>query len=217
MVKRRVAVLQSIVRIVFVCGAVLYPLLIYVGLQTMPPRLIAMLCGGGAIAGMLLKQRDRDTLQLLAPVIGAVVLCLISALSNRANIMRYLPVLMSLNFLMAFGYTLYRPPSMVAMLGQRATGLTFDAQQLQYCRQVTLLWVVFFALNGVVAALTACCATLAVWSLYNGLLAYGAMGLLFAGELFYRHWRFRRYVGLPTDALFKKLFPPRETPGIKES
>jgi hypothetical protein len=36
------------------------------------------------------------------------------------------------------------------------------------------------------------------------------MGLLFAIEMFYRHWRFRRYVGLPTDVLFKKLFPPRE-------
>jgi hypothetical protein len=35
------------------------------------------------------------------------------------------------------------------------------------------------------------------------------MGLLFALELSYRSWRFRRYAGLPTDFIFKKLFPPK--------
>ena len=37
------------------------------------------------------------------------------------------------------------------------------------------------------------------------------MGLLFATEFVYRHWRFRRYVGLPTDPLLRRLFPPDPT------
>jgi hypothetical protein len=35
------------------------------------------------------------------------------------------------------------------------------------------------------------------------------MGLLFAVELSYRSWRFRRYTGLSTELIFKKLFPPK--------
>jgi len=197
-------------RIALVCGAALYPLVIYAGLQTASPRLVAALCGAMVVAGALLKRRQQDTLRLLAPVAGVILLCLLSALFNDAHLMLYMPVLISLNFLISFGYTLFRPPSMVAILAQRATAMTFDAQQLRYCRQVTTVWVVFFIVNGAAAALTACCATLAVWSLYNGLIAYIAIGLLFTAELCYRYWRFRRYVGLPTDALFKKWFPPRD-------
>ena len=201
---------KNVMRIALVCGAALYPLAMYVGLQTVSPRLVAMLCGAMVVAGTVLKQRQQNTLRLLAPVMGAVLLCVISAFFNHAHVVLYLPVLISLNFLISFGYTLFRPPSMVAILAQRATAMTFDEQQLRYCRQVTFVWVVFFILNGAAAALTACCATLEVWSLYNGLIAYIAIGLLFAAELCYRYWRFRRYVGLPTDALFKKWFPPRD-------
>lgn len=190
-----------------------YPLVMYFGLKTFSPRLVAILFGLMVMVGTVLKKRDQYTLRLLAPMVGVMLLCLISAFFNRSHFMLYLPVLISVNLLFSFGYTLFRPPSMVAIFAQRATAMTFNDEQLRYCRQVTLIWVIFFVLNGTVAGLTACCAALEVWSLYNGLMAYGAMGLLFAAELFYRHWRFRRYVGLPTDAFFKKLFPPREAPG----
>jgi uncharacterized membrane protein len=189
----------------------------YFGLKTFSPRLVAILFGLTVLVGILLKNRDQYTRRLLAPVIGVMLLCLISAFLNRFYVMLYLPVLISVNLLISFGYTLYRPPSMVAVFAHRATGLTFNDERLQYCRLVTLIWVIFFVFNGTMAGLTACCATLEVWSLYNGLIAYGAMGLLFTVELFYRHWRFRRYVGLPTDAFFKKLFPPREISQQRET
>jgi uncharacterized membrane protein len=212
MAQRTAFRLKNVLHIMVVCGVGLYPLAIYFGLKTFSPRLVAIMCGTMAIAGTLLKQRDQYTFRLLAPVMGVILLCLISAFFNRSHILLYLPLLISINLLISFGYTLCRPPSMAAIFAQRATGMTCNAEQLRYCRLVTLIWAVFFVCNGTVAGLTACCATLEVWSLYNGLLAYGAIGLLFTTELCYRHWRFRRYVGLPTDALFKKLFPPREDP-----
>jgi uncharacterized membrane protein len=200
-----------------VCGAVLYPLAVYFGLSIFSPRLIAVMWGLMVIIGTSLKPRDQYTRRLLAPVMGVMLLFLISAFCNQSHVMLYLPALISVNLLISFVYTLFRPPSMAAIFAQRATAMTFNAEQLQYCRLVTFIWVVFFVLNGTVAALTACCATLEVWSLYNGLIAYGVMGLLFTTELFYRHWRFRRYVGLPTDVVFKKLFPPREDPQQREA
>ena len=208
---------KKFTHITLVCGTVLYPLAMYLGLKTFSPRLVAILFGAMVIVGTVLKNRDQHTHRLLAPVIGVMLLCLSSALLNRFHIMLYLPVFISVNLMISFGYTLVRPPSMVAIFAYRATGLTFDDEQQRYCRLVTLIWVIFFVFNGTAAGLTACCAALEVWSLYNGLIAYGAMGLLFTVELFYRHWRFRRYVGQPTDVFFKKLFPPRETSPQRET
>jgi uncharacterized membrane protein len=51
-------------------------------------------------------------------------------------------------------------------------------------------------------------ASLEAWTLYNGVVAYVLMGLLFSLEFLYRHWRFRRYVGTPFDSILRRIFPP---------
>ncbi|MDX1648300.1 MAG: hypothetical protein R3263_00465, partial [Myxococcota bacterium] len=67
----------------------------------------------------------------------------------------------------------------------------------------------FFAANAAVAGGLAAAGALAAWTLWTGLLAYVAMALLFAVELLVRAFRFRRDFGLPTDRLFRRLFPRR--------
>ncbi len=57
----------------------------------------------------------------------------------------------------------------------------------RYTRRVTQVWCGFFVLNGGLALCTALWASDAGWALYNGLVAYVLMGLLFAGE-----WLVRR-------------------------
>jgi uncharacterized membrane protein len=51
-----------------------------------------------------------------------------------------------------------------------------------YTRKVTWAWCGFFALNGTAALVTALWASERIWALYNGLVAYVLIGLLFAGE-----------------------------------
>ena len=53
---------------------------------------------------------------------------------------------------------------------------------MPYTRRVTQVWCGFFVFNGSLALLTALYASDGVWMLYNGLLAYVLMGILFAGE-----------------------------------
>jgi len=53
---------------------------------------------------------------------------------------------------------------------------------VRYTRQVTRVWVAFFAFNASVATGLALLAPLSWWTLYTGLIAYLLMGLLFAGE-----------------------------------
>jgi uncharacterized membrane protein len=47
---------------------------------------------------------------------------------------------------------------------------------------VTQVWCLFFLCNGGVALYTALYSSLAFWTLYNGLIAYVLMGLVFAIE-----------------------------------
>ena len=68
-------------------------------------------------------------------------------------------------------------------------GVLVVAACVAYTRRVTQVWCVFFAANAVVSAATALWADAAGWALYNGLIAYVAMGLLMAGE-----WLVRRRV-----------------------
>ena len=68
------------------------------------------------------------------------------------------------------------------------------AAGVRYTRKVTRVWCGFFVFNASVAAATALYADLATWTLYNGLVSYVLMGLLFCGEWLVRR-RLRRADG----------------------
>ncbi|MFP3089350.1 AMP-binding protein [Treponema sp. TIM-1] len=55
-----------------------------------------------------------------------------------------------------------------------------------YCRKVTLVWCLFFIINGGIAAATVFFASDVLWSLYNGGISYIFIGILFGGELMVR-------------------------------
>ncbi len=57
---------------------------------------------------------------------------------------------------------------------------------MQYTRRVTQVWCIFFFINGAIALGTALWASAAVWSLYNGVIAYLLMGGLLGGEYLVR-------------------------------
>lgn len=201
--------LKTILQLIITCGFIFYPLLMYWGLQHYSPRLIAILLGTGVTYNLLQIQSGPYRLRLLFPVLGTLTLCVLSALLNQSSVLLYLPFLISINLGLSFSYSLVYPPSMAEVFARMSTN-DISEETIRYCRLLTLIWVIFFVGNAAIASLTACCAELKVWSLYNGFIAYCAIGLLFTGELCYRYWRFRRYVGLPTDSLFRKIFPPKE-------
>jgi uncharacterized membrane protein len=62
-----------------------------------------------------------------------------------------------------------------------------------YTRRVTQLWCVFFIINAGISFYTACCMSLDMWTLYNGLIAYILMGLIFAVEWLVRQFVRKKY------------------------
>ena len=203
---------RKIIPVFFAPIGLFYPLLVYFGAESLSFRFISLFLGLSLIFGFFLKAKSTHTqhIGLMIPMIIAVPLCIISAILNKPFLVYYFPFLFSISLFFFFGYTLVYPPSIIEIFARMVIP-DRSPEEIQYCRRTTLMWVIFFLANGSVAFYTACCASLAMWSFYNGFLSYCVIAALFATEWCVRSWRFRRYAGLRTDVLFKRRFPPKES------
>jgi len=98
------------------------------------------------------------------------------------------PVFINLGMLLIFYWSLKNPPSAIERLA-RLKEPDLPASGVSYTRKVTQVWCWFFIGNGTVAAYLAIFASEQAWALYNGLIAYVLMALLFAIE-----WMIRQRV-----------------------
>lgn len=120
----------------------------------------------------------------LAPLVVALLMGLMM-LWDAHRAVRFYPVFMNGAMLAAFAASLFRGPSMIERLARIAEP-DLPAAGVRYTRKVTIVWCVFLLINGLVALWTALYASLAVWTAYNGFIAYLLMGALFGGELLVR-------------------------------
>jgi uncharacterized membrane protein len=172
--------------------AVSYPLVIYIALHWLEPRIIAL-----ALAGIVLvKQRGRAgrVLQGLAAEawLGAAVLLGLSlavSISNDERLLLLWPVGINLSLLLIFAASLRKPPTMIERFA-RLLHPDLPPEGVRYTRRVTQVWCAFFIFNGSIATVTALATTREVWVLYNGLVAYLLVGVLFGGEWLVRRRRF---------------------------
>lgn len=97
---------------------------------------------------------------------------------------------MNVIFLFTFGSTLFIGPNICfrfACLADKKLGSSMIARRVEkYCFKVTLIWCVFFILNGSAAVYTVFSKNDKIWSIYNGGIAYFLMGLLFSVEFIVR-------------------------------
>jgi uncharacterized membrane protein len=170
-----------------------YPIGVYFGLQYLEPRYLGLLLLILLAVRLVLvrKHLNRKNLNSLLPVtVASTLLCLLILIFNQASMVRLNPALVNLVLLASFGYTLYSPPSMIERLA-RLSGADISGPAVAYTRNVTAAWCLFFLLNGAVALYTSFFTSLETWTLYNGLIAYLLMGLLFLVEYYVRQQRIR--------------------------
>jgi uncharacterized membrane protein len=115
-------------------------------------------------------------------------------LMNSELLLRLYPALVNLGLLVAFGATLVRGPSMVEKFA-RLHNPDPSPEVIRYTRRVTQLWCAFFTLNSVFSIYTGLCWQREAWSLYNGAIAYGVIGVLLVAEI-----AWRRLIMLPRAA-----------------
>lgn len=158
-------------------ATLLYPLAIYFGIGRFEPRWLALLL----LAMALLRLALRREPVWLAAAGGAAVLVAASMLANHGLPLKLYPVLVNAALLVLFATSLRHPPSAIERLA-RLREPDLPPSAIAYTRRVTAVWCGFFVLNGGLALLTAVYMSDAAWALYNGLIAYVLMGLLFAAE-----------------------------------
>jgi len=164
--------------------SVAYPVVVYLALGHVSPRWIALLLVALALARAWVR---RESFWLGAAAL-AMVLAAASFLGGAWMPLKLYPALVNLVMLGLFAMSLWRGPSVVERLA-RLREPELPAAAVAYTRRVTQVWCGFFVANGLVAVATALWASTAVWTLYNGLLSYVAMGALMGGE-----WLVRRRV-----------------------
>lgn len=160
----------------------LYPLAIWLAHGRVSPRVLALLLIVAAATRLPTLKLNRASRWL---IVAALVLAAVAIWHNALLPLKLYPVVVNVGMLCAFGYSLIAPPSMVERMA-RLTDPGLPPYAVVYTRRVTQVWCGFFVINGSIACITAFCASPAVWSLYNGVVAYLAMGVLFAGEYMVR-------------------------------
>lgn len=111
----------------------------------------------------------------------ALLLSLISYLFKEHQLLLYYPVAVNLTMLIFFTSSLKFGMPIIERLA-RLKEPDLPAQGVAYTRTVTLVWSVFFVLNGSIALATALYGDINLWTTWNGLLSYLCMGLLMTGE-----------------------------------
>lgn len=169
---------------------VVFPFLVYFGLQVLPPAALAI--GLLSLVGAkLLIERARIP-AWLRPLCGlAIVLLLAATAWAPVGAMTAYPIVVSLGLAAVFAHSLLHGPCVVERIA-RLRDPHLPVWVVGYTRNVTKVWLVFFLANAAISAATAIAGDLEMWTLYNGLISYALMGCLFAAEFSVRSYLRRR-------------------------
>lgn len=172
---------SRILAIVLAVLLVLYPLLVYVGIQEFGPRILALILLAVASVKLVITKLARQPLGNGAWLLLAAAMASgLTLITGSVLGLKFYPVVVSFILLCVFGVSLYKPPSMIERFARLQTP-DLPVQAIAYTRKVTWVWCGFFILNGTIATATLFTND-KIWALYNGLLSYIFMGILLAGE-----------------------------------
>ena len=191
-------------KVVFATFSVLYPALVFCGLEFwgLSPRRLSLLLIGLAFVHFFNVTRgrsgerkggnfDRTNVVKGLALVALMLLCGgLAFFADNIMFLKFYPVMVSLSLLSFFAFSLWKKPSFVfrlANLGDKTLRTSPERFFVErYCDRVTLVWCIFFILNASIAFATALVGSDRIWSLYNGLISYILIGILFAVEFMVR-------------------------------
>lgn len=108
-----------------------------------------------------------------------------------SSLSKWYPVIMNALGFLLFSFSLFTRQSIIYRFALLEKGDALSPDALPYCWSVTLCWVIFFLMNGSIAAWTVMNASDTIWAWYNGGVSYVLVSVLFFGERILRH----RFIG----------------------
>lgn len=200
--------MKKFLKVLFYIVAAIYPVLVFTMLVVfkLPVRIlslcvVALACAfflsatGSRKSGEKSEKKALDWRPMLSSALFllAGILCFVF---NEKVFLKLYSVSVSATMLFVFGSSLIFKPNIIfrfACLGDKTLkGSSFEQQVDDYCKKVTVVWCVFFVLNGSISVFTALhdfgndALNDKIWSVYNGGISYVLMGLLFAVEFMVR-------------------------------
>lgn len=165
--------------------ALLYPFLVLLLLNRLGPYPMLILVAALALLRLALPAARRLPADLvLAPLVAAATVGVVAILDAELALRLY-PVMMNVVLLHVFTRSLWSGPSMIERFA-RLHEPDLDDHGVRYTRGVTMVWVGFFALNGLIALGLALFGSWLAWATYTGGIAYLLAGLLLAAEFLVR-------------------------------
>ena len=157
---------------------VLVPFIIYFGIKYFGIRYLLygllflyLLRSASCLRGGI-KRNQALVLISIAAVFGLAIIL------NRASLALYTPVLINLGLLLSFGSTLFIGPPIIEIFARKHVK-SLSEREVKYCRNVTILWVTFFVINGSISLIISATGNIDYWIIYNGFISYIMIGLIF--------------------------------------
>jgi len=177
---------KSLISVLIAGMLMLYPFAVYYGLHFFPPRFLALILLVLLFCRIVLLRNNLAKIPWVLPATLLGALALIFSLFTESVIgFKLYPLLVNCSLFTVFAFSFFKPPSIIETLA-RLKEKNLNKQGVKYTEKVTLLWCVFFLVNGGISLYTALYSELEDWMLYNGFISYVLMGCLFAGEFLVR-------------------------------
>lgn len=177
--------MKLIKAIVYTVFFLLYPYLIYVGLQQgenwPAPAVFSLLYAYSAWHAQSLTAKQRNW--------GIAVFCAMGVFLAPAITAKLTPLFVHVSSAYFFGRTLWRGPPLIERF-VRLEFAEFPSGVIEYCRQWTQVWTGFFVFNAVMCVLLAIWGSHQVWAIYNGIVVLALTAVLMIFEYIVRHRRF---------------------------
>ncbi len=193
--------MSILLKVLFVTASIIYPLIVFACLVIfkVPVKIFSLFIVFIALIYLLMatsgkessfSQRIKKNARLFISsglLLAGGIICLFT---GKTFFIKLYPVLMNLIFLFTFASTLFIGPNICfrfACLADKKLKTSLISPRVEkYCQKVTIIWCIFFILNGGAALITVLSDNDRLWSIYNGGISYGLMGILFAAEFLVR-------------------------------
>lgn len=170
-------------RVVLGLFFVLYPFLIYFGLQRFSSLQISIvLCL--LVAFRFFIDRRLTGFVIIGVVASLIVLLVTLGFRNEIGLFIY-PLLVNLGFFSVFMISYFYPPTVIERFARLKYDGDFPERSIAYMRAVTLVWCAFFVINSAMIVISFDISR-EFWVLYTGFISYLLIAILFAVEYMVR-------------------------------
>jgi uncharacterized membrane protein len=177
---------------VFGAVAAFYPILVWQGLARLGVQAVGFLALAGIALSVPLRVRAGRVaiFQALGLAVIVALLVLGSMWVGDRRFLLAMPSIVNVMLLLTFGASLRLGSTPMIERFARMTYDTLTPERLTHCRQATIAWTAFFALNAIACGWVALFGSLATWGIYTGCVSYVLVALMFGAEYAVRRIRF---------------------------